>query len=361
MKHGIPDQGRAAAGGGVGAFLVALVLFAAPAAQAWGQALPLLDTHIHFAGNPRGSMDYRGAMEEALRNLGQNGFDRVIVMPPPFAAGMPAIYDIEDFRRAMQAFGKRVFLGGGGLLLNGLIHGTPPDRVTDAVKKRFRADAERVAAAGAVVFGEIALHHLSLGVMGPGHPYEWVAPDHPLLLLLADIGAEKGMPLDLHIDLVPEDMETPRRPGLSNNNPPRLKGNLQALERLLAHNRNAKIVWAHAGSDPLGTRFPDVQRGLLERHPNLYMSLRLSITAPPPFMAMDPGPMLKAEWVALLTAFPERFTLGSDSFHAPAGAPQRGPDNKLENYRAALSQLPREVAEAIAFRNAERIYRLAER
>ena len=29
-----------------------------------------------------------------------------------------------------------------------------------------------------------------------------------------------------------------------------------AFERLLAHNRNARFVWAHAGTDSLGTRTP---------------------------------------------------------------------------------------------------------
>ena len=64
--------------------------------------------------------------------------------------------------------------------------------VSEAEKKAFRKKAEELLDAGAVGLGEIAIMHLSLD---EGHPYECVAGDHPLLLLLSDIAAERDKPL----------------------------------------------------------------------------------------------------------------------------------------------------------------------
>lgn len=330
-------------------------------APALAQVPGIIDTHGHIQnGGPR-STDFRGALDAAVHRMDQSGFSKSIIMPPPMATGTPGAFEIESYVFAKQAYAGRIILGGGGGSLNGIIQSTAPDAVTDDVRKAFRASAEKIAAAGAVVFGEIALHHLSLRIMGPRHPYEWTPPDHPLLMLLADIAAERNIPLDLHMDLVSEDMNLPARPVFNPTNPSVLKANMAAFERLLAHNRSARIVWAHAGTDPLGTRTPQIQRELLARNPNLYMSLRLGATAPAPFIALDPDKKLKPVWLALLREFPDRFVIGTDFFHAPGAGAVRGPtEETLENYQAALAQMPPELAAAIAHGNAERIYRLGD-
>lgn len=339
----------------VTATLVAILTFSL-AAVSFAAAPPIIDTHAHIA-NPGGRRgpDFRGALDAAIGRMDRAGFSRSVIMPPPAPAGVG--YEIESYRFAKDAYGGRILTGGGGGSLNGMLQSSTPDSVTDEMKNSFRARAQEIAAAGAVVFGEIALHHLSLTAMGPQHPYEWTAPDHPLMLLLADIAAEKNLPIDVHIDLVPEDMSLPNRPAFGRANPATLKANLAAFERLLAHNRAARIVWAHAGTDPLGTRTPELQRALLARHPNLFTSLRLGAAAPPPFIALDAGKKLKSAWLALLKEFSDRFVVGSDSFHAPAGATHPGPtEETLANYRAALEQMPADLAEAIAHGNAEKIY-----
>lgn len=54
------------------------------------------------------------------------------------------------------------------------------------------------------------------------------------------------MPIDIHMEAVPDDMPLPL--GLNpSHNPGILKANISAFERLLSHNRKAKIIWAHAG------------------------------------------------------------------------------------------------------------------
>lgn len=338
---------------------ISLSLLLLNARPALAQLPGTIDTHAHIPGGGQRGTDFRGSLDAALGRMDQYGIGRSIVMPPPMVAGMPGAYDIESYSFAKQAYAGRILLGGGGSSLNAMIQTSTPQAVTDDLRKAFRARAEQIVAAGAVVFGEIALHHLSLQFMGPQHPYEWTPPDHPLLLLLADIAAEKNIPLDLHLDLVPQDMNLPDRPVFNSKNPVLLKANMAAFERLLAHNRSAMIVWAHAGTDPLGTRTPQIQRELLSRNPNLFMSLRLSANGPPPFIALGPDKKLKAFWLELLRDFPDRFVIGTDFFHSSKFEPQRGPGAEaLENYRAALAQMPPELAEAIAHGNAERIYRL---
>lgn len=341
------------------AICLSLLLLAEPPALA--QVPGIIDTHSHIQNGGRRGTDFSGSLAAALRRMDRDGIRRIVIMPPPMAAGTPGTYDIESYGFAKQSYAGRILPGGGGGSLNAIIHDNAPDKVTEQVKETFRTRAGQIAGGGAVVFGEIALHHVSLRRMGPQHPYEWTVPDHPLLLLLADIAAEKNLPLDLHLDLVPEDMSLPDRPIFNPTNPSPLKANMAAFERLLAHNRGARIVWAHAGTDPLGTRTPDIQRGLLSRNPNLFMSLRLSGGAPAPFIALGPNNKLKPFWLALLREFPDRFVIGTDFFHFPGSGSQRGPgEETLENYPAALAQMPPELAAAIAHSNAEKVYRLGE-
>lgn len=339
------------------AICLSLLLLAAPSGVA--QVPGIIDTHGHIENGGKRGTNFRGSLDAALRRMDESGIHRIIIMPPPMAAGTAGAYEIESYDFAKQAYAGRILLGGGGGSLNAMIQTSAPDTVTDNVKKAFRARAEQIVAAGAVVFGEIALHHLSLRRMGPQHPYEWTAPDHPLLMLLADIAAEKNIPMDLHMDLVPEDMNIPDRPNLNPTNPALLKANMAAFERLLAHNRGARIVWAHAGTDPLGTRTPNIQRELLSRNPNLFMSLRLGGAGPAPFMALGPDKNLKPFWLALFRDFPDRFVIGTDFFHSTWTDSQRGPsEESLHNYRATLAQMPPELAEALAHGNAEKIYRI---
>lgn len=333
----------------------------------WAELPPIIDTHIHLNNGvgPRNQIDlpsrpdFEGAVDAAIVRMDRFGIRRSLLMPPPMPPAARAAYDIEALQFAVKKYPDRIFLLGGGGSLNALIQGTSADAVTEDIKQRFRARAEQIAASGAVAFGEIASHHLSLRRMGPQHAYEWSPPDHPLLLLLADLAAEKGMPIDLHLDLVPEDMERPDRPVFNPATPSHLKANLAGFERLLNHNRNARIIWAHAGTDPLGTRTPQIERALLTRHPNLYMSLRVGVGGTRPFVALDETLTLKPEWLALLQDFPDRFVLGSDFFHGAGGNIQRGPsEDGLENYGALLRQMPPDLADAIAHRNAENIFRM---
>ena len=117
----------------------------------------------------------------------------------------------------------------------------------------------------------------------------------------------------------------------------------EALEILFAHNPKARIIWAHTG---FSTAAENVA-AYLERYPALWceLSYRYGITS---------GGKLTAEWKALFERYPERFLLGSDTW---INERWDSYGSTMSDYRAWLAQLPKDVAEKIAFRNAERLFR----
>lgn len=117
----------------------------------------------------------------------------------------------------------------------------------------------------------------------------------------------------------------------------------EALETLFRHNPKARIIWAHTG---FGTP-PEKVEATLVRYPTLWgeLSYRAGITGP--------DGRLTDDWRRLFERYPERFLVGSDTW-----TNQRWQDYDaiIAGYRAWLAQLPREVAEQIAYRNAERLF-----
>lgn len=329
---------------------IALLSPCAAAAQQW------IDVHVHLIVDRSG---VSGATPAAIDAMDRAGISRSILLPTPQDDGR---YDYAVLASAAQANPQRfAFLGGGGSLNTVLQRHGDPAQVTDEIKRQFEAKAEEIIAARAAGFGEIAALHPSLG---PGHPFESVAADHPLLLLLADVAARHEVPIDLHMDLVVEDAP-PRGPLANSANPPLFRSNLAAFERLLAHNTRAKIVWAHAGSDFIGAWTVERSRQLLQKHPNLFMSLRVGRGVPwnRPLTESD---ALKPEWLALFKEFPDRFVMGTDSFYGGAAAFGKGPgmqfaqgnELRLDSSRKLLAQLPPELAARIGRDNAIAIYKL---
>ena len=319
--------------------------------------IPWIDVHDHLVAT-RG--DYTAAAAIGARTMEQSGMLRMVVMPPPQVAGMPRNFDCEAFTAAIRPYGARyAFLGGGGTL-NVMIHQTDPAKVDERVRRQFTERAAAILAQGAVGFGEIAIRHLSLH--GSEHPFEDVAGDHPLLLLLADIAAEQGVPIDLHLDVLTHDMPLPASL-TSPNNPRTLRANLAGFERLLAHNPRARIIWEHAGSDQLGDWSVELSRRLLKTYPNLYLGLRLGPGHAAASLPLTADGRVKDEWLRLLQDFPSRFVIGDDEFVGDAsgggGAGKlsgRTPKSRT-NVRVFLNALPPDLARKIATENATALYR----
>jgi hypothetical protein len=305
----------------------------------------IVDTHAHPArGVHRTGMGVSaGAL---LRTMDEFAVATTVLLPPPFPEGHRGAYGLREIQQIVRDGAGRLVMAAGGESLNPMIQGTGPDAVSPRAERRFRDEAEAIVRSGAIAFGEIALEHLSSG--RGAHPYESAPPDHPLLRLLADIAAQHAVVIDVHMEAVPQDMPSPRDGG--GRNPAELRANLAAFERLLDHNRAANIVWAHAGWDLTGERTVPVMRGLLERHANLYMSVKIDAGGSRRTGPMD-GSGVRDEWLQLLRGFPGRFVIGSDQFFVDD-------TGRLAHARAFVDALPPDLAALVGAENARRLYRL---
>jgi predicted TIM-barrel fold metal-dependent hydrolase len=333
---------------GVLAFGVASRLFAADLSDARTEpVISIIDTHAHIIRNARRE-NVGGTAIQAFRAMDQYRVEMTILLPPPFPPAHPGTYGRRELGPlARQNSGRFAFVAGGDSL-NPMIQAVAPDKVTPEIVQKFKQEADAIAKAGAVGFGEFAAEHFSSG--RGGHPYESASPDHPLFLVLADIAARYGMPIDLHMEAVPRDMPMPERM-VRGPNPETLKENIPALERLLAHNRNARIVWAHAGWDLTGERTVPLMRSLLEKNSNLYMSVKLDESGSQRNSPLGPDGKLRPDWLALLRDFPDRFVIGSDQFYDQE-------IERLARVRTFVDLLPPDVVRRVARENAKLIYRL---
>lgn len=338
-------------------WLIAVILMSMIFATQASENFQIIDTQAQF--DPTiDAYKFSDAIEAIIEHMDDNGVKKTLIVPPPFSEDVRNKYDFESVLPAIKNHRDRFdFLAGGGTL-SPMILSIAPDEVTEDVKQKFRQRCEEILAAGALGFGEVTAMHLSLKAgMGDQHRYSAAQPDHPLFLLLADIAAENDVPIDIHFDVIPQTIPIPAKLK-SSRNPEVLEENLQAFERFLAHNRKARINWAHVGSDPAGQRTPALMRKLLERHPNLYSAFRLVRKGKMPVVPLNPKGKLKPVWRELINDFSDRFTVHSDNFYIPGGPPERGPQESLELAQQMLEQLPTDVAQALAYGNAERIYNM---
>ena len=306
---------------------------------------PYVDVHTHLDES-----DVDGSMQSAIRAMPEENLAKIVFMPSPFTLADANRFDVERLLPAAKKYpGKIAVLGGGGTLNPMIIDAARTGAAGPDVQKKFRERAEAILAAGAVGFGEMAAEHFPSAT-----PYQYAPPDHPLFLLLADIAAQHDVPISIHMEAVPQDMDLPA-PLESPPNPPRLHANIAAFERLLSHNPRAKIVWAHLAWDNTGYRTPELMRRLLEAHPNLFMEIKLDPVDTGKTSPLTNGASgtIKPEWLKLLTDFQDRFFIGSDQHYPQGSGPQR--------WQAAVllfNQLPAAVRQKIGTENTMRIYHL---
>lgn len=319
---------------------------------------PFIDVHVHIFPDihttveQRLAMNFDHAADLAIEHMDRNNVQTSIIMVTPSVTGL---FDSKVlFAQAARYPGRFAVLGGGGTL-NPVIQHTAPADVTEEVKQRFEAQAESLLSAGALGFGEIAALHFSYS---GNHPFEEVQPDHPLLLLLSDIAARNNVPIDLHCEIVPEDIAVPAKLiELSAKNPPRVHANLAGLERLLAHNPRAQIILSHS-IDATGFRTADTIRELFESHPNMSMSLNVF----PNYVLSENLPLtttgnIASDWQRLIKDYPERFMVGSDQRYSDPCPTCKMPDRIVPS-RRWLALLPPDIARKIALENPQRVFKL---
>ncbi|MBD3671728.1 MAG: TatD family hydrolase [Gammaproteobacteria bacterium] len=104
------------------------------------------------------------------------------------------------------------------------------------------------------------------------------------------------------------------------------------------------VIWAHAGTFP----YPDLLADYLGRYPALHVDVSVRDGR------IAPAGVLSDDWYQLLILHPDRFMVGVDTF-----SPGRWQDydQVAAGIRHWLSQLPPDVAQNIAFENANRVLR----
>ncbi|MGM0554693.1 MAG: amidohydrolase family protein [Pseudomonadota bacterium] len=122
-----------------------------------------------------------------------------------------------------------------------------------------------------------------------------------------------------------------------------IHGDPAVIDHAYAIQPEVRILWAHAGS----FAYPPLLEDYLERHPRMHMDL--SMRNP----RINRERTTDVDWFELFLAFPDRFMIGVDTFSL----------NRWEEFtrledatRAWLDQLPEDVARAIAYDNAERLF-----
>jgi len=114
-----------------------------------------------------------------------------------------------------------------------------------------------------------------------------------------------------------------------------------AVERLFAQWPQARILWAHSGFDR-----PERVAEMLRKHRNLWCDLAFR-TDHASAGKVDPA------WRKLFLEFPDRFMVGTDTY-----TPERWyfvPEHAAWS-RAWLADLPRDVAERIAWKNGDSLF-----
>jgi hypothetical protein len=325
------------------------------------QSPQIIDTHVHVDGHMRGGADWGGAARRALEKMDGAGVRLSFVVPPPQPPGFPVTWECDEYARVFQGFPQRFALVCGGGSLSRLIveHARQP-AVDPAIARRMEELAGRFAALGAVSLGEFAAQHFSFEAR---HPYIGFSPDHALMQLLADLGARHRLPIELHMEIIRGTFDMPQ--GLrqaSSQNPAQIADNLAAFERLLAHNREAVIVWSHYGWDNTGQRTGALMKDLLARHPNLYSNVKIQPGSPPSRHIFTETGDLKPDFVDAIEAFPDRFMVGSDAFYSLQPTPAaREADRLIGSTQKLAASLKPETARQVLSENAIRLYRLKER
>jgi hypothetical protein len=117
--------------------------------------------------------------------------------------------------------------------------------------------------------------------------------------------------------------------------------NAEAVERIFKQDGGARVLWAHAGFAPV-----EKVREMMRRYKGLWADLALR-------SEVGSGGRVNPEWRQAFTEFPDRFLLGTDTW-----TPSRWNDvvSTAATERAWLADLPADLAEKIAWKNAEALF-----
>jgi len=205
-----------------------------------------------------------------------------------------------------------------------------PDLVTAGLRV---PDPSNMAAAGQL---DVELARTKARVMGEVHIREMSRkierdPSSPSFMQILELSAQRGVPIVIHDELTP--------------------AAAASLEAALAAHRQAIIVLAHAG----GAKPTGLER-LLARNANLRIDLSGMHFQRTPSLAKETG-RLDPAWKALIAKMPARFMMGIDVWAGHLFEPSML-DRLMTWTRRVLGELPPDVAERVAWKNASDLYHL---
>jgi len=281
-------------------WFVALALWTAASVQAEPYAGPLFDAHLHYndeARQPHPIADVLGRMQ-------RSGVRAIVANSRP-----------NDGTKSLAAAREQTRAAGVAVV--------PFIRLY-----RNRADYNGWFKDESIY--TMVLHELAQGTaagpyrgIGEFHLYDSVNANAPVARKLMQLAQEKNLALLAHVD---DD----------------------AIDLLMAHAPQARLIWAHSGiGGPPVARV----RALLVKHPRLVgeLSYRPGL--------IGPGGRLSPEWKALLSEFPERFLIGSDTW---TNARWDSYEALMNEARVWLGDLPPATARRIAWDNGAALFGLAQ-
>lgn len=281
------------------ALLSAVLLVAAAAADAQTYTGPLFDAHLHY--NDEAWMAEH-SLPDVLGRLQRSGVRAVIANSRP----NDGTKTLASAREQTRAAGVTV---------------VPFVRLY-----RNRADYSGWFADESI--HEMVLRELAAGTaagpyrgLGEFHLYDSANADGPVAKKLMQLAQAKELAVLAHVDDA-------------------------AIDLLMAHAPQARLIWAHTG---IGGASVERVRALLVKYPKLMgeLSYRPGLT--------DAGGRLGAPWKALLSEFPDRFLVGSDTW---INARWAGYEGLMADARRWLADLDPPVARRIAWDNAARLFGL---
>ncbi len=297
---------------------LALLLLLLASRLVWAAELPLLDAHSQIDGDTD--------MDLVIRTMNRAGIGRVLLSP--------------RFRRAPA-----------DILALARAH---PDRITATVRTKTKAYfrgrkgiaffrrfvGKEIAAGSYGALAEVILWHAQKGNKAGKFV---IAPDHAKVGVYLDAAMEHRWPFILHIEFAAAGDD--RAPFMAK------------MKALLERHPGHPMALIHMGQidDPVEAR------ALLEAHRNLHFLTSHSnpITVArsrQPWANLFDGERLKPAWAKVMADHPDRFILAFDNvFPEHWGGFYVA---QARHWRRALAHMPLAVAEAIAHKNAERLWRL---
>ena len=285
--------------------LVALVLALPMLAPAADYAGPIFDAHLHYNEEAWNGSSGPHPLPDVLARMQRNGVRAIVANSRP-NDGTKTLASAPEVRQAGVTVVPFVRL------------------------YRTRADYDnwfRDETIHEMVLAELARGTASGPFRGIGefHLYDSANADGPVARKLMALAEDKGLVVLAHVDDV-------------------------AIDKLMAHTasrgQKAKVIWAHTGIGGVPVARVDQ---LLQRYPQLMGELSYR-----PGLTCDGG-KLCPEWRQLLTKYPQRFLLGSDTW-----VNQRWQyyDDTMKGYRIWLGDLPRDIAQRIAWDNGAALFGL---